>query len=254
MTHLTSCLPDGRLLLYVWFEAMHTRIDMMFCTDLPENLVLDMARDIEEGTYRIERWGSCFLAGSEVSLINTAPIGEFTQVSDELCRLLSDCVIYSEKTGGIFDIMVSEKKPGIPLKEKLTVDIHKGAVCRLKDGFTIDLSGLLKGYALDQAMKNVKERGITDALLSFGNSSISACGNHPNGKGWPVAYEDDESGTFVLYDECLTTSGNNTAKRVHIIDPRTGEAVTGKRKVSVRTSSGEEGEVLATVKFITTNS
>ena len=55
---------------------------------------------------------------------------------------------------------------------------------------------------------------------------------------------------IVLLDECLTTSGNDTDGRNHIINPLNGKSIIGKRATSVITPSGTLGEVLSTAFFI----
>jgi thiamine biosynthesis lipoprotein len=83
-----------------------------------------------------------------------------------------------------------------------------------------------------------------------------AVGNHPHGNGWKVktalqALVPAER-EFILYDECLTTSGNDTPNRRHIICPDTGKYIEGLKAVSVVTSNATEGEVLSTAFFVAT--
>ena len=52
-----------------------------------------------------------------------------------------------------------------------------------------------------------------------------------------------------LHNQCLTTSGNDTAGRTHIVCPQTGVAVAGVRQVSVVTESGAWGEICSTALF-----
>ena len=99
----------------------------------------------------------------------------------------------------------------------------------------LDLSGILKGYALERLRPLLASRGITDALVSLGNSSILSLGNNPSD---------------IPPGHCLTTSGNASSTRRHIRNPLTGEFVTGQRTVSVITADGIEGEILATTHFI----
>ena len=54
-------------------------------------------------------------------------------------------------------------------------------------GTTINLSGFLKGYALDKIREILKVHIIANALINMGNSSVLALGNHPVGTGWKVS-------------------------------------------------------------------
>lgn len=101
----------------------------------------------------------------------------------------------------------------------------------------LDLSGILKGYALERLRTLLPTFGIHDALVNLGNSSILSLGKNPS---------DIPSG------HCLTTSGNATPDRRHIRNPLTGEFITGQRTVSVTTANAIDGEILATVTFIQT--
>lgn len=49
----------------------------------------------------------------------------------------------------------------------------------------------------------------------MGNSSILALGNHPVGSGWKI-------NDILLHNECLTTSGNDSPSRRHIVSPQNG--------------------------------
>ena len=85
----------------------------------------------------------------------------------------------------------------------------------------------------------------------MGNSSVLALGNHPVGTGWKVSFDDQASTTknhktqsILLNNECLTTSGNNSDDRKHIISPSSGKPLEGVRQVTVVTDDGTTGETL----------
>ena len=102
---------------------------------------------------------------------------------------------------------------------------------------------MYKGYALDSLRPLLHEAGIRHALVNLGNSSILALGNHPSGEGWKLGHD------LVLSDQCLTTSGNEHEGHTHIINPQTGQPVTGKRQIRVITPQGVWGEVCSTALF-----
>ena len=91
----------------------------------------------------------------------------------------------------------------------------------------------------------------------MGNSSVLALGNHPAGTGWKVSFGDQASTTknyktqsILLNNECLTTSGNNSDDRKHIISPSSGKPLEGVRQVTVVTDDGTTGEILSTSLFV----
>lgn len=250
MQCIRHLLADGSSLLYSWFEAMHTRMDMILWDhEADEAAMQSLASSICEEVRRIERMGSCFLPDSEVAMVNGAALGTAVTVSDELYEILSVCLDCSVETDGFFDISAA---PGVilPLHDKIKL-VSDCSVARSAAHVRINLSGFLKGYALDKAVELVKKASVQNALLNFGNSSVYAIGNHPSGCGWPVA--DNQGNEYVLHDECLTTSGNNSEERKHIINPLTGYFIEGKGAVSIVTRTATEGEVASTVAFIRKN-
>lgn len=219
---------------------------MLWDSRTDESSLQNLSSEIRDEVCRIEKMGSCFLPDSELARINGAAAGSAVTVAQELYEILSVCLDFSVRTDGFFDIAAS---PGvsIPLCEKIILGADSSLIRTMPD-VRLNLSGFLKGYALDRAIGLVRKAGVRNALLNFGNSSVFALGNHPSGSGWPVA---DLSGNeYVLHDECLTTSGNETDERRHIINPLTGHYIEGRGVVSVLTPTAAEGEVASTVAFI----
>lgn len=211
-------------ILYAWFPAMHTRIDAIFVSQQSEDFLLDVVGWMMSLIRHLEQMGDCFNPDSELSVLNGGRIGQ-ESLSRELRSILVQCEGWRQTTGGLFDVTV--------------------------EGRT-NLSGYLKGYALDRLKQLLEEQGVKNALLNMGNSSIMAMGECAEGNGWRVVNPETGQG-IVLHDECLTTSGNDSPGRRHIIDPQTGQYVEGKSLVSVITKGGAEGEVRSIEKFIKTN-
>lgn len=253
MQHMHHILDDGGHLVYAWFEAMHTRIDiMLWDSDAAYMTLLNVVEEAVDEVGRISVMGNCFSQESEVSRVNATPVGEPVKVSDELLGILLRCCDYNLETEGLFDITASVDLPGMMLSDKLGLAQNDGTVMRHYGQAKINLSGFLKGYALDKVVEKMR-KNVRNGLVSFGNSSVFAFGNHPGGSGWAVAAADGSGRSYVLHDECLTTSGNDTETRKHIINPLTGELIEGKGMVSVLSSTAERGEVLSTVSFIRNN-
>lgn len=208
-------------MLYAWFSAMHTRVDIMLVSALGEEAMLMAAQAVKERIAEVEAFADCFNPASELARYNAGAMAE-SELCTELRDILRRCEAWKQRTGGLFDVDVSGRT---------------------------NLSGFIKGYALDAVKPIVERHGITSALINMGNSSIMAIGNRPDGSaGWAVS--DANGNEHVLCDECLTSSGNDTADRRHIVNPATGTMITGRRVVSVLTKGGEEGEVMSTVTFI----
>lgn len=238
MQHQSRLLSDGSTALYTWFEAMHTRVDMLLRKkDTAPSSLLSVAETVRELLFRLEKTGNRFDPDSEISRLVDTPPGIAVKLSDDLYDMLQLAVHYHTVSEGLFDITVNT--PGHTPQTMTEIELSgTDRSCTLhRRGIVLDLSGFIKGYALDRIKPLLRSHGISDALVSLGNSSIMAIG--------------DVAGP--VKDGCLTTSGNETAHIHHIINPLTGEYISGQGTAQVRTASGAEGEVMAKVNFIRQN-
>lgn len=239
MPHILQQKPGGETAVYVWFSGMHTRIDMFFESENhTAGQLLEIADRIKALINRIEVAGNCFDSGSELYKINRLAPGVKAGLSDCLFDMLSQCLEYNANTGGLFDITVGSEKHDAGTIKKLHITSDR-LFYRDDELVTVNLSGFIKGYALDQIKPIIETERITHALINIGNSSIMAIGCKIPGTD--------------IEDSVLTTSGNDSPERIHIINPLTGEYIRGKSSVEVVTAGGAEGEVKATCKFITNN-
>lgn len=239
---------------YAWFEALHTRVDLLLLGSLSESEFEAAEAAVRSELLAVEKMGNRFDPDSELSRAVHAsvltpslspafggPSAEAPSplLSPALFNLLARCLQAHRETGGLFDITVNSPDfiPGLINSVELIPDSgSRSGYLRLHNpSIILDLSGILKGYALERLRPLLPEYGITDALINLGNSSILSLGQNPS---------DIPSG------QCLTTSGNATADRRHIRNPLTGEYVTGQHTVSVTTPDAIDGEILATTRFI----
>ncbi len=249
--HLSKPMNDG-CLLYAWFSSMHTRVDILLYGE-DEEKQLTIVRLIYEESYRLEQLAN-FYEDSELSRINRKAAQEPMKVSSELFDMVSFCLSAHSRTLGYFDIAVHSDGYNTETIHSISLSLMDRTINFGKLGVKINLSGYLKGYAIEKIRGILNDWGQRNALVNMGNSSVLAIGNHPYGKGWKVAFGNGVSlpngeNDAWLFDECLTTSGNDSEGRKHIIDPFTGQLVRGNRQVAVITNNGEEGEILSTALF-----
>ena len=126
----------------------------------------------------------------------------------------------------------------------------------------LNLGAIGKGYALDRAAAELKDRKISDFLLHGGHSSIIACGDHNGLGGWPIGignplFTSKRLGTIVLSDVAMATSGSNIQyfrhqgkKYGHILDPRTGWPVESMLSVTVLAPTAAEADALSTAFYV----
>lgn len=206
---------------------------------------------------QLERIANYYDPSSELSQVNqrasTAPV----MISQSLYRMISLCTEYHKKTLGCFDVTIHSDNYNQDTIHSIHLYPEAQSVFFQQAGTTINLSGFLKGYALDKIREILKVHIIANALINMGNSSVLALGNHPVGTGWKVSFDDQASTTknhktqsILLNNECLTTSGNNSDDRKHIISPSSGKPLEGVRQVTVVTDDGTTGEILSTSLFV----
>src|SRR5262249_18384394 len=134
-------------------------------------------------------------------------IGEPEKVGDDLFFVLQKGAELSEKSDGAFDVTVGpvvqlwrlarrtqelpDPKEFTAAREKVgykkvKLDATKKTVQLTTPGMQLDLGGIAKGYAADEALKLIREKfGITRALVAA--SGDIACGDPPPGKdAWAV--------------------------------------------------------------------
>jgi len=244
-------IDDERKLLYAWFPAMFTRVDIALITEMSSEENARILKDIQKIIDKTERTGNRFDEESELAFVNNAAFHEPVEVSDMLFNLIETCVDYHKQTFGLFDITINSRngfKEGI---SNIVLDKEKQRVQFLHPDLMLDLSGFLKGFVLLEIRSFLQNKGIKNALINLGNSSILAMGNHPFGEGWKVSVADSVvAHEIVLLNQCLTSSGNKETTKWPVIHPQTGKLQVSSENLSVITKDPALGEVLSTALYL----
>ena len=232
---------------------------------------------------RLDDSMSDYNPGSELMSLSRHAGGPPIRVSEDLFRVLEKSQALARRTGGAFDITAgpvirlwrrarrrSELPEAIELAQAralvgyklLRLDPARRTAQLLKPGMQLDLGGIAKGFAADEALATLKKQGIERALVAAGGDI--ALGAPPPGKdGWrigiaPLQSPDAPPTHFLtLHDAGVSTSGDAEqhveigGKRYsHIIDPRTGEALTGRSSVTVVAPNATASDSLATAASV----
>ena len=224
--------------------AMNTNFQV-FIQDQRGNYSGRAARAAFNEIDRLESQLSRFVDNSDVSRINKLAPGEFELVDVDTMKCLQTAMEARDLTGGAFDITLGKVftawKNGEPEKAKqlykarqsgevIELDPESYVVKVLKDGVSVDLGGIGKGYAIDKIAKVLDEWGIKKALIHGGSSSVRALESPEGMAGWPVSLSDPVTNETAyrldLANEVLSCSGLRYGK--HIINPADGEPVTDK--------------------------
>jgi len=215
---------------------------------------------------------------SELSqLSDLAGSGKVARISDELFRVLDAGQALSTNSGGAFDVtsgaatqlwrrarrlkrmppeyvIENAKKASGYRALKLGEDAKTAELT--KPGVRLDLGGIAKGFALDEALKILRKHGLRQALVSAGGDIAS--GDAPPGKlGWKIALlglKEDAAAEFIwVSNGAVATSGDlfqvlelGGKRHSHIIDPRTARAITKQRLVHVLAPTAIQADSLAT--------
>ncbi|MDB4349356.1 FAD:protein FMN transferase [Omnitrophica bacterium] len=204
----------------------------------------------------LERLISKYDEASEVALINRSRADDKIAISPDTALVLKKAKKLAEMTNGAFDITVAplvdlwnsyKEKNGVPTQDEIErVCLRIGFVNilfegdrnlrLLRDDIRIDLSGIAKGYVVDEAIKVLKANGIRNGLVDAGGD-IFCLGQGPDENGWRIGIRNPRKesliGTLNLSDKAVATSGDyqrffvkDKKRYSHIIDPRNGYPVS----------------------------
>jgi FAD:protein FMN transferase len=132
-----------------------------------------------------------------------------------------------------------------------------------RPGMKLDVGGIAKGYASEEAIKVLKREGIASALVA-GSGDIVVSGPPPGRPGWTIAVaplkpeaEGGSSPTILLKDAAVSTSGDaeqfveiDGVRYSHVVDPKTGLGLTERRSVTVIAPEGITADGLDTAACI----
>ena len=200
--------------------------------------------------------------------------------SEHFGALMELALTLGERTGGALDVTVypvvkawgftgeSYGVPGQEELEKLLAAVDWSAVqwdgetVVLPEGAQVDFGSLAKGYAGKMAAEQLRELGVTSALLNLGGN-VQTVGSKPDGRAWRIAIKDplnteEQLGILELRDQAAVTSGGyerwfeqDGEIYWHIIDPADGyPADSGLVSVTVVGEDGALCDGLSTALFI----
>jgi thiamine biosynthesis lipoprotein len=207
---------------------------------------------------------------------------DWIPVSPELFAFLETACEVARASDGAFDVTVGplsrlwrhaqrQGEPPAPGRvaearravghAKLELRRATGSVRLLARGMRLDPGGIGKGFALDAALAVLAEHGIERALV-VGGGDVAARAAPPGRAGWSVAIagldsaepvHDRAAAELLLAHAALSTSGDLVrsfehagTRHSHVLDPRTGLAVTGRRLASVLAPSAARADAWST--------
>ncbi|MFH1562524.1 MAG: FAD:protein FMN transferase [Nitrospirota bacterium] len=217
---------------------------------------------------------------SELSCLNH---NRKMKVGKDLFYILEKSLAYAKLSNGAFDVTIgpltelwgfSEDKRIIPSRaqiaqkavlvdyQQVKLNPRNKEVFLPIEGMKIDLGGVAKGYAVEEAMEIIKTAGIKDALVNIGRN-IKVIGKNPSGKTWMIGLqhprnEDEILSAFPLKgDMSVATSGDyehffidKDRRYHHLLDPKSGYPTNLCISVTIITPSAMIADILSTAVFI----
>jgi len=242
-----------------------------------------IAKPVFEEVDRVDGLLSNYRPDSELSRINREAYDHEVTTDPETFRFLVTCLAWSERSRGAFDISVGKlmkvwkffgASGALPSPdelaaaradvgwEKIRLDSEQRTIRFLAAGIELDPGGIGKGYAIDRAVKILRTKGISTALLSAGSSTIYALGAPPGEAGWKVRVpfphtEGRTISTVFLRDTSLSTANLSEKNFVHegqfygaIMNPRTLQPMRGMLQVTVISQSATDSDALSNALFV----
>jgi thiamine biosynthesis lipoprotein len=214
----------------------------------------------------LEQVMSDYRADSELMQLCDQPFGKPVPVSQDLFDVLSRSQEISKLTDGAFDVTIgpcvrlwrfSRKRKTLPNPQelalaraavgwqKLRLDSGARTATLLVPNMRLDLGGIGKGFAADEALKILKGMGINRALVAA--SGDIAIGNPPPDElGWKVGITaidvrtNDSEHVLLLHNCGISTSGDTEqsieidgVRYSHIVDPATCLGLTNRIQDSI---------------------
>lgn len=204
-----------------------------------------LERDLHAAVTMVDEQMSTWNPQSDLMAFNRLETGVWFDMPPQLATVVGAALDIGHLSGGSFDIAIGDLVCAWgfgPARETpedkgwtaaaLEID-GSGRRLRKLATVSIDLSGIAKGFGVDELCRVLEFHGVRHYLASI-DGELRAAGGKPDGSPWQVAIEAPEEGrrdvdgTVEIFDGALATSGDyrhvverDGRRYSHTIDPRT---------------------------------
>ena len=231
--------------------------------------------------HRLEELLSTWIPTSELSRVNTSAGVMPVSVSSETMTVVHAAIQVAEMTDGGFNIAIGPAVDAwnviegrrIPTEPELKalrplldlkavhVNVRERTIFLEKTGMRIDVGGIGKGFAADQAVMAMKKAGALAGVVAL-SGDIKTFGQLPGGRKFPVGIQhprkEGEVLVFIdLEDEAISTAGDyerfferDGVRYHHILDPKTLQPARSCQAVTVIAREGIWADGLDTGIFV----
>jgi FAD:protein FMN transferase len=260
---------------------------MMGTTIMQKVYGADAQKAVDETSKRIKEIEGLMTInapGGDINRLNEAAGKGEVVLNSETLAILETAKRYAALSGGSFDVTVGPlvkawgvftDHPRIPPQDEidrllklvdyrtLTIDIAKSSARLEKPGQIVDLGGIAKGYAGDEAIKIYKRHNIKSAYINLGGNVV-VLGNKPDGGPWRIGIQNPRAanglyiGVVKVTDKSVVTSGDyeryfekDNIRYHHILDTKTGyPADSGLISSTIITDVSMDADALSTATFV----
>jgi thiamine biosynthesis lipoprotein len=221
--------------------------------------------------------------GTEVDKVNAnAGIGPVA-VTPDVFSVISTALRYAELSKGAFDPTIGPivklwnimgEHPRVPAQAEIdaalklvsyrdvVADSAAHSVFLTRKGMQLDLGGIAKGYAADEAVRIIKAAGLKRAIIDLGGN-VYAYGDKKGGQPWRVGIQKpftdrgEYVGIVTVKNKTLVTSGvyeryfvQNGVHYHHILSTKDGYPINNHlQSVSIVTDHSIDADALSTTVF-----
>ena len=223
---------------------------------------------------------------SSISKFNYLKKTDPIPVTNSLAKILSEANKVHDQSEGAFDVTLMplteiwgfgrknvKKVPSeqeietalnfVGQKSLLVLDQKRLTLRKKIDDVSVDLSGIAKGFAIDQISDSLKARGIGDFLVEIGGD-LYASGEKGPKSPWVIGIEkpDQRLGEVNIIiriaNKAVATSGDyrnffekDSRRYSHIIDPKTGRPISHQTaSVTVLADNAMKADAWATAMMV----
>ena len=271
--------PEADYLIRVHRRAMACRFEITLGGH--DAHYVDAAREALDEITAIEAQLTIFREESPLVHVNRGAASGAVVIDSDLLQLLMLCRSLHDATERAFDVTSTplsrcwgfmQREGALPADAAIAdarscvgmanvlLDADQKTVRFARHGVEINLGAIGKGWALDRVAGGLRARGLRNALLSAGHSSLLVIGG--TSRPWPIdltspRLEKKIARVNLRYGSIGTSGAGeqffelNGTRYGHVLDPRTGwPAASGLLSVSVLASHAAVADALSTAFLV----
>ncbi len=273
---------DGEPPIYQHVPVLGTRVSFAV-RHSDARLVRDAIRAAVRAVFDVHQTMTLY-EPSPLTFLNANGLERAQQVPDSLWAVLQASRDLHQQTGGLFDATMGRlnqrlRREAVAGREvpsearvatmmagtgwsHVSMDEEHRSVCFSHPNTALDFNGIAKGYAVDQAVKALREAGLQHFLVNAGGDLYAAGTASPQSRGWPIRLEQAVPGggplrSFEVSERAVATSGNgfqphgSDGQRIeHLVHPALGVPAGDFVTATALASTAVAADAWATAAFV----